>query len=120
MPFSDYLNQSELAASFEVDRSTITKWQHEGLPYAETAKGLPHRYNVGTAIYWAVGRDYIKAKRLKPVDTITQILLGHSVAMKDEPGWEETARKLARKIGVTGAAFSEAFGIAKGIRLAKG
>jgi len=114
------LNQSEIAASFDVDRTTVNQWQKLGMPYKPGGRGKPNRYNAGQVIHWYGGRIYCEKKNLTIKDPALLALLGQSIAIKDDPDWQKAARRLAEKFNVVGPKFHELFGTVKGIRLAKG
>lgn len=94
------LNQTEIAGWFDVDRTTITQWQRDGMPYISHGKGKPNSYDAYLCSLWEIGRGAAKKRKLPRQPTLTYILMAWLCAERDEPAtsWMPRARNLAKRI----------------------
>ena len=112
-----YISQHELAQIIGVNRTTITEWQRQGLPYEPQGRGKENRYIAPVAINWWAGRRLIDQMGLKITDPALTVLLGHAIPMSNEPDWEAHAKHVAALMDVTGSEFERLFGTVQGILL---
>lgn len=69
------VNQADLANIFDVDRSTVRKWQNEGLPYQPGPK-RERRFVVPLAMHWFIGRDIANSAKFDVSNPIVMYCLG--------------------------------------------
>lgn len=60
------LSQTEVAELFDADRSTVARWQRQGMPHTPPAKnGLAATYHAPVVLHWRAGDQWAKANRLE-------------------------------------------------------
>ena len=112
-----YISQHELAQIIGVNRTTITEWQRQGLPYEPQGRGKENRYIAPVVINWWAGRRLIEQMGLKITDPALTVLLGHAIPMSSEPDWETSAKRLVGHMNLPSSKFNRLFGTVQGILL---
>ncbi len=79
------ISQTQLAGALGVDRTSITRWQKQGLPYIATGRGQSAEYIPALAIMWRTGVSVAKRADLRPrpEGAVDPVALAHAL---DDPG----------------------------------
>jgi len=115
-------SQNELAHAFGVDRSTITAYQREGMPYTKTDKGKENIYSLTHCHYWIVTKRYFREIKKQPPrkDALFFILFSYCSHIDATPympyqEWLQNAIEMAKYIDCSENDCLEVVGFLKGI-----
>ena len=103
----------DLANCFHMTPRNVLHLVDYGMPVFERGKaGKGHVFKVPWSLHWFIGWQACKKWRVDPPDTLETVLVGYGLNC-DYPGftfaaWMRDARKLARDMGYSDAAFDKA------------
>jgi len=94
------LTQTEMAEWFGVDRTTVTQYQRDGMPFIRGGRGKANLYDAFVCLLWRMGRDQAKKKGLSRLPALTYILSAWLCGEREEDplDWMPRARHLAERI----------------------
>ena len=117
------VNQNELAEMFGVDRTTITAYQREGMPYTKGGCGKENAYPVTLCMYWVITKNIFMKSRSYPPrkDPLFFVLFSYARNLEDDPymtylQWEKRAIQMAKYMGSSSNSVHECIGYLKGIK----
>ena len=118
-----FFNQNELAYSFGVDRTTITEYQRQGMPYKKGGRGNENAYDASICLYWVITKNLFSKWREEPPrkDALFFVIFSYAGNIEDDPymtypQWEKRALKMAEYMGYSTNDFYECIGFLKGIK----
>ena len=112
-----YCDQSVLAEILNVNRSTINRYQHLGMPYNAGAKGESNKYDIGVCANW-FGGHYLATRREIRMTSLEKIMWGAAWGSGETSFARWKARRMfADRLDATPEQLAEAYGFLRGAGL---
>jgi hypothetical protein len=115
--FSPFVDQATIAEMLSVNRSTINRYQHLGMPYVAGETGESNRYDVGLCANWAGGHNLATKRKIR-MTSLEKIMWGAAWGSAEKSFARWRARNMfADRMNASGEEVAGACGFLRGAGL---
>ena len=104
------VNQAEIAKVLGVDRTTVHRYQREGMPYRSQRQGKAAGYCVPVCLHWFMGREALRdtdhSRRLN--EPLFPMLFSRAMMYPAGEPWADTLASVVRLTEAAGRARDDA------------